>query len=325
MARPIGRKSNSGGIAAPRRTNGNIDWDIVYGNYIRPTLNSQLAPNTSRGLMYILRSKNILKKTDYHGLTDHLTDWRKDGKIDWDEIADGSGRGVINDFTDYNNVKDFVDDAVDYVKYGGHNYRELLKGRWRWYGQPNYIEFWVEKHAVVGTVATLVGNRYVKVAFNKGDPGWGYMRDNCVRLYREKFGSNAGPHKGKRKIYIFYLGDSDEYGLDMDRQIKVQLQHFGMWDHVHFERIGVIPEQIAEYNLLPNDKNDGYEIDALNAADSQKFKKLIDDHIDPYFDNQIHKKILKEHPKRRIDDLFRDHVNFRDDIVYDNPKEHDDD
>ena len=88
IGRPKGGKNNSGGIAAPRKSNGNIDWDKILFNYLRPILDSQIAPNTSRGLMYILKSKDILKKSDYNGLTNHLTDWRISGEIGWDEIAD---------------------------------------------------------------------------------------------------------------------------------------------------------------------------------------------------------------------------------------------
>ena len=65
VGRPKGGKNNSGGIAAPRKSNGNIDWDKILFNYLRPILDSQIAPNTSRGLMYILKSMDILKKSDY--------------------------------------------------------------------------------------------------------------------------------------------------------------------------------------------------------------------------------------------------------------------
>jgi hypothetical protein len=168
VGRPIGRPNNSGTPFTPRRNNGNIDWTKVLVGYILDVVRRQIAPNSIRGIMYILKAKNILKKSDYAGLTKHFTDWRKAGLIDWDAIIDGSGRGVINDFTDYKSIKYFVDDNVDFLKNAGEYYREYLNGKWRWYGQPNYIEIWCEKHAIAGTVKTLVGKRYVRVAFNKG-------------------------------------------------------------------------------------------------------------------------------------------------------------
>lgn len=310
IGRPKGGKNNSGGIEAPRRSNGNINWDKILSEYLRPILDSQIAPNTSRGLMYILKSKDILKKSDYSGLTNHLTDWRISGKIGWDEIADGSGRGVINDFSDYETPIDFITNQVEFLRNGGKNYCQFLKTEWRWRNQPNYVEFWNEKHAVVSAVAKLVGDRCVKVAFNKGDPGWAYMRSNCQRLLSELRGPNAGPNIGRRRLHVFYLGDYDKYGRDMDRQIRVQLQHFGVLKYVHFERICIKPGQIAEYHLPLNDDNDGYEIDALNAFNPQKFQKLLDDHIEPYFDENIYQKLLAEHPAADIDKLVRSKVKF---------------
>lgn len=136
------------------------------------------------------------------------------------------------------------------------------------------------------------------------------MRSNYQRLLSELRGPNAGPNIGSRRLHIFYLGDYDKYGRDMDRQMRVQLQHFGIWDYVHFERIGIIPEQIAEYGLIPNEDNDGYEIDALFAFNPQKFQKLLDEHIEPYFDEDIYQKLLAEHQSKDIDKLVKTRVKF---------------
>jgi hypothetical protein len=309
--RPRGIKNDSGTALTPRWSNGNIDWNEVRIQYVSPTISVQIAPNTLRGLMYILKSKNILKKSDYNGLITHCRDWRKAGLIEWDDIADGSGRGVINDFGDYKTPNNFVDGKVDYLRNGGAYYQRYLNGEWRWYGQPNYIEIWVEKHAIVGTVRVLVGKRYVRIAFNKGNPGWGYMHDNCERLRYELLQKSF---EGKqRKVFVWYLGDDDDHGRHMDKEIKSQLKYFGLWDKIHFERIGVLPEQIEEYGL-PQDfeSGKGYEVDALNAYNPQAFKRLIDDHIDPFFNEDIHKKILAEHSAKSIDDLIRNKVEFLD-------------
>jgi hypothetical protein len=70
---------------SPRRPNGNIDWEEVYQRYIKDIIREQIAPNTGRGSMYILKSKEILVKSDYNQLIVHLRDWRKDGRIPWDQ------------------------------------------------------------------------------------------------------------------------------------------------------------------------------------------------------------------------------------------------
>jgi hypothetical protein len=302
MGRPRGIKNNSGGIIAPRRDNGNINWDEVYREHIKGIILNQIAPNTLRGIMYILKSKNVLKKSDYNGLITHFRDWRKAGLIEWDDIIDGSGRGVINDFVDHMNIEDFIGYQINFIRNGGKHYLRNLRTNWRWYGQPNYVEIWCEKHAIAGTVASLVRDRYIRVAYNKGNPGWGYMHDNCERLRNEMLQSS--PSSVRRNVHIFYLGDWDKYGRHMDKELGVPLKHFGLWDRIHFKRIGLLPEQIEQYNLPPNFEGEGYEVDALNAFNPYAFRNLILGHVDPLFDDDIHTQILAQHPVEDIEDMI---------------------
>ena len=170
--------------------------------------------------MYLLKSKQILVKSDYNQLIIHLRDWRKDGRIRWDQIADGSGRGIINDFNDFQSPDLFFDLRIRSLRHGGEIYRQILNADWRWYGQKHYVEFWLEKHAITGTVAALVGDRYVRVGFNKGNPGWGYMRDNCERLRGELYTTGPNGERIRRKILLRYLGDKDKQGDHMDHEIR---------------------------------------------------------------------------------------------------------
>jgi hypothetical protein len=298
-------KNRSGGENAPRRINGNIDWEEVYSKYVKPIIADQIAPNTNRGLMYILESKGILKKSDYTQLTNHLVDWRKDGRIKWEDIADGSGRGVYNDFDGFQDSDEFVADTVDRVLVCGKLYRQCLNTFWRWYGQPHYIEIWTEKHAVVGTIAAHIKWTYVKVSFNRGNPGWGYIHDNCERLRKEIYYKDIQTDLLKmRKIHVWYLGDDDKYGRDMDRQIREQLDFFGLLNKIESKRVAIVPSQIEEYGLTVDfESGKGYEIDALNAFNPVAFKKLLLDHINPYFDERIHSQLVEKYPKENIDNM----------------------
>ena len=297
----------SGGAKAPRRPNGNIDWDAVFKMYIRGIIKGQQAPNTTRGLMYILLSKQVLQKSDYGRLSEHLVDWRKAHRIEWIDIADGSGRGLYEEYRDFEDLDDFIEQATHDVRHCGENYRYLLEGPWKWYYQPHYVEFWSEKHAVVATIAAHIKGHYIQVAFNRGNPGWGYMRENCLRLsgWRTYDDIKTGERK-TRKIHIWYLGDSDTYGLDMDRQVREQLSYFGLLHNVEFKRIAVVPEQIAEYGLIESfDQDKGYEIDGLNAFNPNAFGQLLLDHVVPYFDKRIHKQVLKKFSILDINRLAR--------------------
>jgi|SRR5215831_13035395 len=309
-----GSKNNSGGFNAPRRPNGNIDWQQVLDDYLKPVLATQIAPNTNRGFMYILESKGILKKSDYDGLTDHLVQWRKNGEIRWDAVADGSGRGIVNDFSDYKDPLTFVDGQISFLKDCGEQYWLRLNGEWRWHGQPNYVLNMVEKHAVAGTVAAHTKGHYVKVAYNRGDAGWGYMQRLCSELLEnERYYTDldTGKEIERDAIFINYLGDADKYGLHMDDLIEEQLEFFGLSDIVEFERIGVIQSQIKEYDLpVDFETGKGYEIDALNAFNPEKFRSLLLDNITPHFDNDIHNQLLEQDSAESINQIVRKKVKF---------------
>jgi hypothetical protein len=272
--------------------------------------------------MYILESKGILKKSDYDGLTDHLVEWRQNGEIDWDDVADGSGRGIINDFSDYEDLSSWIDGYVSYLKNAGEYYRDLLNTQWRWHGQPHYVMFMVEKHAVAGTVAAHTEGSYVKVAYNRGDSGWGYMEKLCRTLENKQYYIDllTGIKMERKAIHIFYLGDDDKYGRDMDDLIRRQLNFFGLGESrpgfsckIEFKRIAIIKSQIREYGL-PTDfqTGKGYEIDALNAFNPRKFNKLLHDNINPYFDTDVHQQLLEQNPARLVDQMVRRKVKFVD-------------
>jgi hypothetical protein len=310
-----GSTNNSGGPKAPRRPNGNIDWEQVLHEYLKPTIVSQIAPNTNRGFMYILESKEILKKSDYNGLTNHLVQWRKSGEINWDDVADGSGRGIINDFPDYKSPKTFVDGQIDFLRQCGERYVIRLDGAWKWHGQPKYVMNMVEKNAVASTVAAHTKEHYVKVAYNKGDAGWGYMKNLCSELDKERYYTDldTGNRKERDAIFLNYLGDDDTYGRHMDELVKEQLAHFGLLDIVKFKRIGVVPSQIQEYGLpVDFETGKGHEIDALNAFNPEKFRELLLDNITPHFDSDIHKQLLKQNRARVVDSLVRKKIKFLD-------------
>ena len=314
MAFTRGPRNSSGGPKAPRWPNGNIDWGRVLDEYLKPIIAAQIAPNTNRGLMYILESKGILKKSDYNGLTDHLVQWRQNREIGWNDIADGSGRGIVNDFSEYEDPNTFVNGQIGFLKQCGKQYEIRLNGEWRWYGQPNYVMNMVEKHAVAGTVDALTSGYYVKVAYNRGDSGWGYMEKLChTVLERERYYTDldTGNELERDAIYLNYLGDDDKYGRQMDELIIEQLDFFGVSDIVKFKRIAVVPSQIQEYELpIDFETGKGYEIDALNAFNPEKFRNLLLDNIIPYFDLDILEQLLEQNPARLVDQMVRKKVKF---------------
>lgn len=67
------------------------------------------------------------------------------GLIPWETIADGSGRGIINDFDAWEDPESWVDGYIDMVKKAGKYYHENMMNQWKWLG-PKYVEYMAEKY-----------------------------------------------------------------------------------------------------------------------------------------------------------------------------------
>jgi hypothetical protein len=97
-----------------------------------------------------------------------------------------------------------------------------------------------------------------------------------------------------KPTYIYYFGDYDPSGRDIPRDIETKLRTFAPNAEIHFEIVGVTPEQIETLNLQtrPTKKTDtrcknfegeSVEVDAIapNILRSM-VKKVIEKHIDEH-------------------------------------------
>ena len=80
---PQGINPTQGGPNAPRFANGNINWNEVYKKYLSDIMTNKRALNTVRGLTYIVKAREIFKKSDSNTLDKPLVNWRLDGNISW--------------------------------------------------------------------------------------------------------------------------------------------------------------------------------------------------------------------------------------------------
>jgi len=57
----------------------------------------------------------------------------------------------------------------------------------RWYGQPNYVELWLEKKAAAETIMSFLGDRQVRVVPVGGFDSWGdaYKHSQRLKMIRE--------------------------------------------------------------------------------------------------------------------------------------------
>jgi len=248
---------------------------------------------------------------------------RMDGRLPMDCFADNS-RQVIGSFNeDFLTPQELIDARIDYLRATARDYNEYIP---RWYSQPNYIEIWIEKDAMVGTFQSILEGYEVRIVPMKGFASLTFLYDTLQRLIRHQ-------SEGK-SIHVLYYGDFDPSGDYMDKDLQNRMKEMGFNitnNHGSFERIAVTPKQIKQYDL-PYDPDEitsikmgddtrtkgflkkygklyAVELDALPALIPDVFRQnLVIDKVERYFDNDIYQRLLIKFPSSDIEKLVRGNV-----------------
>jgi len=235
----------------------------------------------------------------------------------------------------YHDPEYYIDDHIDDLKNITSYYQGTVS---RWLNQPHYVEIWVEKKAMVGTFESIIEDRQVSIVPFGGYHSVSYLYKN-VNTLKEY-------HRRKKKIHILYFGDFDPTGKKIEEVLRQKISDYGMniqdnedqiddINYIDFRRIGVTKQQMEEFGLPPDvdpetekkledDKNtpafiEKYgkvyqiEVDSLPAYEPEKFKNMVLEPIDRYFDEDIYEEVLNEHSDDELDNLVSERVTFLDD------------
>lgn len=212
---------------------------------------------TLRQLYYQMVARGYIENTmnSYKRIENIINDARLSGLIDWYSVTDRTRNMRCNSHWD--NPSQIIRSAVQ-------QYAIDLRE-----GQPNYIEVWVEKEALVEVVAKACRKLDVPYFACRGYVSQSEMWA-ASRRFKEKAGMGGEPH-------IIHLGDHDPSGIDMTRDIQERMDLFEAYPEVH--RIALNLDQIETYNPPPNPAkltdsrcsgymklygNESWELDALN-------------------------------------------------------------
>jgi hypothetical protein len=213
----------------------------------------------------------------------------------------------------YESPEEYVELGILHLANASIKYCETIP---RWYGQPEYVEVWIEKDASSRTFSSILGNRQVLIVPIRGFSSVSFNNSNFERLlYFQQQGKN---------VHILYFGDLDPSGESISSTVVEKFNHYGI--DVEFQRIAVTEQQMTQFNLPRNpdpetltklrrdprrqffmNKYNGelfqIEIDALQAYTPLEFKNLVQNSVDQYFDEQIHQQVLTapEHSPQKID------------------------
>jgi len=243
---------------------------------------------TLRQMYYQLVARGYIENSQrsYKNVGKTISDGRTAGLIDWNIIIDRL-RGIR---------------GHDHQMFPSLAIAELSNNYCidKWGGQPNYVEVWVEKDAlidVVGRACSAIDTPYTSDR--------GYTSTTAIRDAAQRFIE----HKDKEGRFIIYLGDHDPSGVDMTRDIEDRLKLFGA--DVEIRRIALTMEQIRKYNPPPafaksGDtrtpkyiKEHGLEAWELDALDPEVLHNLIQSEIEDLMNIPLYNYLFDQEQKQR--------------------------
>jgi hypothetical protein len=221
-------------------------------------------PMTVRQLYYQMVVRGLIQKTDaeYHNVCIRLAGlMRRDGTMPWHWIIDESRHmRVPQTFT---NIQDALEEAA-------RSYRRSAMDEC----SKVYIEIWLEKNALAGTVQEVTWDYDVPLLPSVGFSSLTLL-DGTARATRDAW--NRG-----RNTYIYQFGDSDPSGVlipeVMDERLREMCENLGCGPP-RVERVALLREHIWQYGLpthptktfddgkgnrhAKNFRGDSVELDAL--------------------------------------------------------------
>jgi hypothetical protein len=282
---------------------------------------------TLRTMFYRLFSRNLIPNTraSYNSLGRELVNARWDGRLPMDCFADNT-RQVVGSFDeDYYTPNDVIDFRIENLLNTVQDYTQFIP---RWHNQPDYVEVWIEKDAMVGTFQSILEGYEVRIVPNKGFSSMTFLHETVQRLKRIK--------SQNKLIHILYYGDFDPSGDYMDTDLKKRMKKMGVdvddeFNGVIFERIAVTPEQIKQHNLPydpdkattekmeKDNRTKGFlekygklyavELDALPARIPEIFsQELAIDKVEQNYDNDIYEELVKQYSPSDIKKILKDKI-----------------
>lgn len=259
---------------------------------------------TLRQAYYQLVARGYIPNNEksYKNIGNLINDGRLAGLIDWYSITDRTRNLRRNSHWD--NPADVIASA---------KYSYLLD---KWEGQPNYVEVWVEKDALVDVVGQACRPLDVPYFSCRGYTSQSEMWAAAQRFIRQE---------DREQRLIIHLGDHDPSEIDMTRDIQERLEMFGA--DVYVKRVALTMEQIEFYTPPPNPAkitdsrcekyiaefgNESWELDALEP---KVITDLIRDEVTVYRDDDIYREVSRKENREKTElqmlcDNYTDAIRF---------------
>ncbi len=245
---------------------------------------------TLRQVYYQLVARDYIPNNErsYKNTGNLINDARMAGLIDWLAIQDRTRN--IRRNSHWSSPADIMGSVLS-------SYAIDKRG-----DQPNYIEVWVEKDALIGIVQKIASSLDVPCFSCRGYVSASEMWAAAQRFIRQD-------HRERR--VIIHLGDHDPSGKDMTRDIADRLDIFG--SEVEVQRIALNWDQIDQYSPPPNPtkltdsraggyiREFGHESWELDALEPRVLTNLIRDTVNGLTDLSLMDRALFEEDTHRTE------------------------
>jgi hypothetical protein len=274
--------SPHGGIRRKRRTAAEIAElrRAIYA-FLR-----DMQPATVRAVFYNVETRGLIAKTqnEYKNTIVRLmVKMRREGVLPY---------GWVSDSTRWQRKPRTYGSMEEALRSTARAYRRAL-----WDNQDVYVEVWCEKDALAGTLVDVTYEFDVPLMVGKG-----YGSDTYIFEAAQAIKARGKP------AYLYYFGDHDPSGVDMERVLVKKLREFAPGVEIHFSRVAVTPEQIESLNLPTretkltdsrsrNFKGASVELDALPPA---ILRALVRECIERHINQDV------LNTTRRIEELERE-------------------
>jgi hypothetical protein len=244
---------------------------------------------TLRQVYYQLVARGIIPNNErsYKNIGQLISNGRLAGLIDW---------YAIEDRTRYLRGNAHWNSPGEIIASASQQYKIDL-----WATQPQYVEVWVEKDALIGIIEQTAKTYDVPCFSCRGYTSQSEMWGAAMRLIRMS-------NNGERPCVIIHLGDHDPSGIDMTRDIRERMALFGAEGcEMTINRIALNLDQIQQYNPPPNPAkltdsraekyieefgDMSWELDALEP-------KALDELVSATVEKYIDKKLMEEAKKKQ--------------------------
>lgn len=195
---------------------------------------------------------------NYKWLGDIISDGRMAGLVDWLAIIDRTRD--LETLPHWDGPEDIVEAISQQFRYD------------RWASQPNRVEVWIEKDALVGVIEGVCKELDLPYFSCRGYTSLSSMWQAAQRL--------RGYEKNGQPPVILHFGDHDPSGKDMTRDIEDRMATFGV-KALDVRRLALNWDQIEQYSPPPNPAkvtdprakkyieefgDESWELDALEPA-----------------------------------------------------------